>query len=129
MNRRDFMGTVVAGCTLAKLSGGSVYGLAAAVPSDARPQGSWIENGLIDAGGTHEPDIFVVRRGGQPVNSREIYERAQSEEAIRLLHSQGVEVFHTHFYKGFGIAAEMPEMPSLAARNVAEVSPPTKTSN
>ena len=97
------MGTIAAGCTLAKLSGGGVYSLASAVGSDAGPQGSWIENGwiengLIDAGGTHEPDIFVVRRGGQAVNSREIYERAQSEEVIRLLHSQGVEVFHTHFY-------------------------------
>jgi hypothetical protein len=115
MNRRDFMGTVAAGCTLAKLSGGSVYSLASAVIPDARPQGAWIENGwiengLIDAGGTHEPDIFVVRRGGQAVNSREISERLQSEEVIRLLHSQGVEVFHTHFYKGFGMAAEMKEM-------------------
>jgi len=110
MNRRDFMGTVAAGCTLAKLSGGGVYGLASALIPDARPQGSWIENGLIDAGGTHEPDIFVVRRGGQAVNSREIYERAQGEEVIRLLHSQGVEVFHTHFYKGFGMAAEMDQM-------------------
>jgi hypothetical protein len=115
MNRRDFMGTVAAGCTLAKLSGGSVYSLASAVIPDARPQGSWIENGwiengLIDAGGTHEPHIFVVRRGGQPVNSREISDRLQSEEVIRLLHSQGVEVFHTHFYKGFGMAAEMQEM-------------------
>ena len=110
MNRRDFMGTVAASCTLAKLSGGSVYSFASAVVPDARPQRSWIENGLIDAGGTHEPNIFVVRRGGQPVNSREISERLQGEEVIRLLHSQGVEVFHTHFYKGFGMAAEMSEM-------------------
>ena len=108
------MGTVAAGCTLAKLSGGSAFSLASTVVSDARPQGppqgAWIKNGLIDAGGTHEPLTFVVRRGGQAVNSREIYERAQSEEVIRLLHSQGVEVFHTHFYKGFGMAAEMKEM-------------------
>ncbi|WP_197414116.1 beta-galactosidase [Terracidiphilus gabretensis] len=104
------MGTVVGSYALAKLSGGSVYGFASAVVADSRPQRSWIENGLIDAGGTHEPYIFVVRRGGQAVNSREIYERAQSEEVIRLLHSQGVEVFHTHFYKGFGMAAEMQEM-------------------
>jgi hypothetical protein len=110
MNRRDFMGTVAAGCTLAKLSGGSVYSFASAMAPDARGQGYWIENGLIDAGGSHEPEIFVVRRGGQPVNSRELYESAQSEETIRLLHSQGVEVFHTHFYKGFGMVAERPEM-------------------
>src|ERR1700691_6034777 len=106
MNRRNFMGTVAAGCTLAKLSGVSIYSFATAMAPDDPAQGSWIENGLIDAGGSHEPEIFVVRRGGQPVNSREIYESAQSEETIRLLHSQGVEVFHTHFYKGFGMVAE-----------------------
>ena len=110
MNRRNFMGTVAAGCTLAKLSGVSIYSFATAMAPDDPAQGSWIENGLIDAGGSHEPEIFVVRRGGQPVNSREIYESAQSEETIRLLHSQGVEVFHTHFYKGFGMVAERPEM-------------------
>jgi hypothetical protein len=87
-----------------------VYGLASAIASAPRPQGSWIKNGLIDGGGSHEPEIFVVRRGGQAVNSRELYEQAQSEETIRLLQSQGVEVFHTHFYKGFGMVAEKAEM-------------------
>ena len=74
------------------------------------PRAKWIENGLIDAGGSHEPYLFVVRRGGMRMDARETYERAQSEEVMRRLRDQGVEVFHTHLYKGFGMAAEKPEM-------------------
>jgi hypothetical protein len=74
------------------------------------PHAKWIENGLIDAGGSHEPYTFMVRAGGESPNARQQYERAQSEEVIRRLHDQGIEVFHTHLYKGFGMKAEMPEM-------------------
>lgn len=74
------------------------------------PHAKWIENGLIDAGGNHEPYIFVVRRGGQRLDAREQIAGAQAEEVLRRLKSQGVEVFHTHLYKGFGMAAEKPEM-------------------
>jgi len=73
------------------------------------PRASWIENGLIDAGGNHEPYIFVVRRGGQRLDARQQIEGAQSEEVLRRLKAQGAEVFHTHLYKGFGMAAEMPD--------------------
>lgn len=111
MNRREFVGTMVGAAAAVKLSGVSgFYGLAQESTAATRPQGGWIDNGIIDAGGTHEPYSFVVRRGGQSLNAREIYERAQSEEVIRLLHSQGIEVFHTHLYKGEGMVAEMPEM-------------------
>jgi len=41
---------------------------------------------------------------------RKSYEHAQSEEVIRTLKEQGVEVFHTHLYKGFGMEAEKAEM-------------------
>jgi hypothetical protein len=74
------------------------------------PRAKWIENGLIDAGGNHEPTLFVVRRGGQRLDARELNDAAESEAALRRLKEQGVEVFHTHFYKGFGMAAEMPGM-------------------
>jgi hypothetical protein len=74
------------------------------------PRAKWLENGLIDAGGSHEPYIFMVRVGGSSTEARQQYERAQSEEVIRRLHDQGIEVFHTHLYKGFGMQAEMPEM-------------------
>ena len=74
------------------------------------PRARWIQNGLIDAGGSHEPYLFVVRRGGQSLDSLQRTQRARSEETIRSLKDQGVEVFHTNLYKGFGMAAEKPEM-------------------
>lgn len=102
--------------------------LHADTPTALFPRAQWIENGLIDAGGSHypklyglshEPYIFVVRRGGQKLNAHEIYEQAQSEAVIRHLREQGVEVFHTHLYKGFGMVAEMPEMED--ARRAASI--------
>ena len=111
MNRRDFMGTMAGGVALAKLAqtGLAAFGEAAA-RSKAEQKAAWIENGLIDAGGSHEPYLFTVRRGGQRLDARHLYERAQSEEVIAELKAQGVEVFHTHLYKGFGMAVEKPEM-------------------
>lgn len=111
MNRREFVGAVVGGIAVAKLGVGAAFGLdAGSATGSAVEQGAWIENGLIDAGGSHEPYIFVVRRGGQSLNAREISRHEQSEEVIRKLKEQGVEVFHTHLYKGFGMAAEKSEM-------------------
>jgi hypothetical protein len=105
MNRRDFLGSMPA-----------AY-LASQAPAAAAPAGSaplprarWLDNGLIDAGGSHEPYIFVVRRGGERLDAYERYQEAQGEDLIRRLKQQGVEVFHTHLYKGFGMAAEKPEM-------------------
>ncbi len=106
MNRRDFMETIVAGAAAAQLTG---TGGNAEVPASL-PRARWLKNGLIDAGGTHEPYVFVVRRGGQRLDARQEYERQQSPDLIRRLKEQGVEVFHTHLYKGFGMAAEKPEM-------------------
>ncbi|MHB1935801.1 MAG: hypothetical protein ACYCOR_04380 [Acidobacteriaceae bacterium] len=112
MNRRDFMGTVVGGIAMAKLGTTAFHGSVAqaATQGTEPPQGAWIENGVIDAGGSHEPYLFVVRRGGQSLNAREIYEYQQSEAVMRQLKNDGVEVFHTHLYKGFGMAAEKPDM-------------------
>lgn len=111
MNRRNFMGTVAGGIALSRIAPGAVFGSTPARPQSTLPhQGGWIENGLIDAGGSHEPYLFVVRRGGQSLDARELYERDQSEDVIRKLRDAGVEVFHTHLYKGFGMVAEKPEM-------------------
>jgi hypothetical protein len=90
-------------------------------PSDSAslPRAHWLQSGLIDAGGSHEPYLFVVRRGGQHLNAYEHYQKDQSEDVIRRLKEQGVEVFHTHLYKGFGMAAEKPEMED--AKRVAAV--------
>jgi hypothetical protein len=74
------------------------------------PRAEWLKNGLIDAGGTHEPFSFVVRRGGMRLDAFDQYQKAQSESLLRRLKESGVEVFHTHLYKGFGMAAEKAEM-------------------
>jgi hypothetical protein len=115
MNRRDFIGGVAGGIAISKLGAASSYGLGASSPAAQTeprksPQESWIDNGLIDAGGSHEPLRFVTRRGGQSLAAQKDYQDQQSESVIRQLQSQGVEVFHTHLYKGFGMAAEKSEM-------------------
>jgi hypothetical protein len=103
VKRREFLG--------ATLAAPLATPLAAQVGRDSGAhKAHWWDNGLIDAGGSHEPYIFVVRRGGRRLDARAAYEHAQSEEVMARLKSQGVEVFHTHLYKGFGMAAEKPEM-------------------
>ena len=108
MNRRDFLGSVAATAAV-----GEILKMPLPIGAEVRtqlPRAKWLENGLIDAGGSHEPYIFVVRRGGERQDARREYEANQSEELIRTLHEQGIEVFHTHLYKGFGMAAEKLEM-------------------
>jgi len=109
MKRRSFIGSVLSAPLLAAQSGHDSTAHSTE-PLPGLPKAHWIENGLIDAGGSHEGYLFTVRRGGEPLNARATYEHAQSEEVILRLKSQGVEVFHTHLYKGFGMAAEKPEM-------------------
>lgn len=103
MIRREFLTLISAGMCATRASGETPA-------SEALPRAHWLEDGMIDAGGSHEPYLFVVRRGGQSLDARQSYESAQSGDVIRALRQQGVEVFHTHLYKGFGMAAEMPEM-------------------
>jgi len=117
MNRRDFVSGTLAGLAAAQIP--KLPPLMAAISQDAMPRAHWLKNGLIDAGGSHEPFIFLVRRGGESRNAREFYERQQSEPLIRRLKEQGIEVFHTHLYKGFGMAAEKPEMED--AKRAAEI--------
>jgi hypothetical protein len=108
MNRRDFMGTIAATAAAAPLA--RAVGATTAEAPASLPRAGWLENGLIDAGGSHETYLFIVRRGGQCLDARQRVEEAQSEETLRRLKADGVEVFHTHLYKGFGMAAEKPEM-------------------
>jgi hypothetical protein len=106
LNRRDFIGAMIASTSLGTLG----TSLASGQPPSASGQGEWLRKGMVDAGGTHEPYIFIVRRGGQRLDALEISRYEKSEELIRLLHHQRVEVFHTSLYKGFGMAAEMEGM-------------------
>jgi hypothetical protein len=106
INRRNFIGGAIAVAAASRLANGMPM-----IGSDsAAPVQDWMKRGLIDAGGSHEPYIFVVRRGGQRIDARRVCDYQQSEELIRQLHDAGVEVFHTHLYKGFGMQAEQEEM-------------------
>jgi hypothetical protein len=103
LNRRDFIGGSVAAAAAVHLAG-------AAGETPVRKNAQWIRNGLIDAGGTHEPFLFVVRRGGYRLDAKQTNDDQQSEKHLQELSNSGVEVFHTHLYKGFGIEAEKEEM-------------------
>jgi len=106
MNRRNFIGGMVAIASTSRLTSGmSEGGFNASAPTR-----DWMRRGLIDGGGQHEPYMFIVRRGGQRLDARQNCDYQQSEELIRQLHDAGVEVFHTHLYKGFGMEAEREEM-------------------
>ncbi len=102
LNRRDFIGAMIASSSLGTLGESLAPGQAPSVSG----QGEWLRNGMVDAGGTHEPHIFIVRRGGQRLDALETSRYEQSEELIRQLHNQGIEIFHTSLYKGFGMAVE-----------------------
>jgi len=97
----------------------SILVVAASSVAADLPKARWIQNGIIDAGGSHEPLIFLTRTGGMQMDARQMLEHAQSEEVLRRLKDQGVEVFHTHLYKGFGMAAEKPDMEKT--RHAAEI--------
>ena len=75
----------------------------------------WLDNGFIMDGESHESYIFRVRRGGAGVSPDE-WERwlnEHKESTIQKYRDEGVEVFHTHGYKGFGYEAEKKEMELL----------------
>ncbi|HEX5412743.1 MAG TPA: alpha-amylase family protein [Terriglobia bacterium] len=117
MNRRDFMGSVAAGMVAAQVGDLRASGFPAT--AEGLKKARWVQNGFITAGGIHEPYMYVLRRGGEGLDARKIHDWNQSEALIRQLKDQGVEVFHTHFYKGFGMSAEMPEM--LETKRTAEI--------
>jgi hypothetical protein len=53
MNRRDFMGSMAAAAAVQQ-----VLKMPAPIGSSTRspiPRAGWLQNGLIDAGGSHEP--------------------------------------------------------------------------
>jgi len=106
LNRRSFIGGMVAAAAVPSVSAGQT----GSSPFPSVSQGRWMNKGLVDAGGLHEPYIFLVRRGGQRLDAKQVCEYQQSDELIRNLHRHGVEVFHTHLYKGFGMEAERDEM-------------------
>ncbi len=80
----------------------------------------WIRDGFADAGATHEPWIFQVRRNNESFNhwQREYYDYQTSEDFIRSLAEAGITVYHIYCYKGFGFEAEKEHM-DMAAKAAA----------
>ncbi len=72
----------------------------------------WIRDGFADAGATHEPWIFQVRRNNGSFNhwQKEYYDYQTSEEFIKTLAESGISVYHIYCYKGFGFEAEKDHM-------------------
>jgi len=58
----------------------------------------------------HEPLVFYLRRGRMAENWPEIYERQHTPGNIQLMADAGVRYGRLHFYKGLGLAMEMPEI-------------------
>src|ERR1700753_2006769 len=89
LNRREFIGALVASASVGDLAisspragviaGGGAHKL--------------LRGGLIDTGGSHEPNIFITRIGGQRLDDEQTNRFEESEQLIKLLHDQGVEVF------------------------------------
>jgi hypothetical protein len=77
---------------------------------------AWIKEGFADAGATHEPWIFQIRRNSDNFNTwqRDIYEYQMSEEYIKSLALSGILVYHIGCYKGFGFQAEKEYMDKAA---------------
>ncbi len=82
----------------------------------ARHTPSWIKDGFADAGATHEPWIFQVRRNNGNFNQwqKENYEYQTSEEYIKSLAEAGITIYHIYCYKGFGFDAEKDHMDKAA---------------
>lgn len=60
---------------------------------------------------SHEPLMFLRRRGGLDVQAEQDYLRYHTEENVQRIASTGLEMSRLlHFYKGFGLAAESAEM-------------------
>ena len=86
MNRRDFIGSVVAGMTVSQAGKAALR----TSPNTIVPlrKAHWIQNGLITAGGLHEPYIFVLRRGGESPAARNLHDLNQRDALIRKLQDQ-----------------------------------------
>jgi hypothetical protein len=67
----------------------------------------------------HEPLVFYLRRGRRAANWPEIYERQHSPENVKAMADAGVRYGRLHFYKGFGLETEMPEISKT--RQMAEL--------
>jgi len=59
---------------------------------------------------SHEPLMFSQRKGKMPEDWPERYERQHSPENIARMAALGARYGRLHFFKGFGLETEMPEI-------------------
>ncbi len=82
----------------------------------------WVDRGLIIEGASHEPLIFRIRRGGWLGDleaARRQWLAEHEPQRVQELVELGVELFHSHGYKGFGYEAEKEDMRLLAGLSKA----------
>jgi hypothetical protein len=86
------------------------------LPDPARYTPVWIRKGFADAGATHEPWIFQVRRNSPTFNQlqKTDYDYQLTEPYIKALSESGITVYHVGCYKGFGFSAERDYMARVA---------------
>jgi hypothetical protein len=86
------------------------------ISDPARYTPQWIRQGFADAGATHEPWIFQVRRNNPDFNQwqKADFEYQLSEPYIRALAESGITLYHVGCYKGFGFQAEKEYMDKVA---------------
>jgi len=77
----------------------------------------WIRQGFADAGASHEPWIFQVRRNSPDFNQwqKDNFDYQLTEPYIKALAESGITIFHVGCYKGFGFKAEKDYMDRVAS--------------
>lgn len=75
----------------------------------------WEVEGIREAGVSHEPVSFMVRRGGALSydDAMAAKRRAFSARHAKVLKDRGVNLVEMQFYKGLGLEEEMPEIRRL----------------
>ncbi len=72
-------------------------------PITKRP--AWLKEGIVMVG-SWEPATFILRRGGQEINAREIWNAERTVESVRRLKELGVNLVILNLHKGFGLKTE-----------------------
>jgi len=74
------------------------------------PPPEWLKTTPLLVVGHHEPLIFRRRRGRCHVDEAKRYAAEHTRANLRRLKREGVNLIRTHFFKGFGLAAERQEI-------------------
>lgn len=71
----------------------------------------WLKGPVVRKGSNQEPLIFQRRRGrGLSTIAKEKYLKSHSAQNVKGIKESGGTLFVSHFYKGFGLEAEKPEI-------------------